>query len=116
MFLSLVIPSFLSIFKISFDEYVAAEEANVKGVNTQKGLVNRRDNKGNTNQNVSIDIKLPKIGAIQNLSQKPFTFPKPQKTPTSFPSQQVGPLNDQIPVIYDLTDDDGRGSSYGYEW
>jgi len=105
MFLSLVIPSFLSIFKISFDEYVAAEESNVQGANVVKvQTVNNKNGIDSSDQSVLIDFQLPKFGAIQNLSQRPFKFPKTQKTPVSAPVNNSSAFVGPVAPLYDFTE------------
>ncbi len=120
LFLSLLIPSFLSIFKISFDEYVAAERADVKGASVVRvQTVENKTPQGNSReQSILVDFSLPRIGSINNLSQKPFRFPKPvaqedklinKTAPTSFPVASSYPINKYI-----IIEDSGRGSQLFY--
>lgn len=111
MFLSLVIPSFLAIFKISFDEYIAAQEPDVKGASIIRvQTVNKKNSRGSDDQSVLVDFKLPRVGAIQNLSQRPFRFPDATEIPVSAPINTSSAFYGATDPIYDLTDDTGRGS------
>lgn len=111
IFLSLVIPSFLAIFKISFDEYIAAQETSVQGASIVKvQKVNNKNSRGPDDQSVLVDFRLPRVGTIQNLSQRPFRFPKAVEVPVSAPVNTSSAYYGPTDPIYDLTDDTGRGS------
>lgn len=113
VFLSLVIPSFISIFKLSFDQYVAAQKSDVQGASVVRvQTVDNKNNAGNQqDQSVVIDFTLPKTGAILNLSQRPFKFPTPQPLPVSAPVNNQKPAS-YAPTVspYTFEDDNGRGS------
>lgn len=114
VFLSLVIPSFLSIFKISFDEYVSAQEPDVQGASIVRvQTVKEKDSKGSSSrQSVQINLALPRVGAINNQSQKPFKFPSAKD------NSSEKKVNDDAPASYIIgtnkpryifVEDNGRG-------
>ena len=114
LFASLLIPSFLSLFKISFDEYIAAQKG--QGKVQGASVVNVRTVNGRTpdgeEQSVIVNVNLPRIGSIRNLSERPFAFPNAKansesplvnlQAPLSYPD---GPNN----PVYIISKDGGRG-------
>lgn len=119
VFLSLVIPSFLSIFKISFDEYIAAQGADVQGASVVRvQTVSNKTPQGDRERTVVLDFSLPRMGAINNQSQRAFKFPKPRqqdttlvnKTPLSYTTDPTS-----FPVTkYTIIEDSGRGPQEFY--
>lgn len=122
LFASLLIPSFLSLFKISFDEYIAAQKG--QGKVQGASVVNVRTVNGRTpdgeEQSVIVNVNLPRIGSIRNLSERPFAFPNAKansesplvnlQAPLSYPD---GPNN----PVYIISKDGGRGGDsflFGY--
>jgi len=115
-----MIPSFLSIFKISFDEYVAAQKADVKGVSVVRVQKIDSSTPGNTQreQSVVLEFALPRVGAINNRSQKPFRFPKPKADSTQITNTNP-PSSYSVPSSYPInkyifTEDSGRGEQLFY--
>jgi hypothetical protein len=106
---SLSLPVSLSIFQEAFNDAVLEQQADIAGENTLRiRTIDNSTPNGNREQSVFVDFRLPRVGAIQNLSQRPFRFPRPTQSPVSSPVNNSGVSTAPIDPLYGLSEDGGN--------